>query len=260
MNPETLVIEKTGTVDWVTLNRPSSKNAITPQMANKLADYFSGLKSDLGVRIVVLRGAGGAFCAGLDIKAFASAGQAREPGIERLPDIVRDMRQCPQPIISVIDGAACGGGFALALASDIRVATLSARMNVAFINLGLSGCELGMSYFLPRFVGLSVATELMYTGRFLTAAQAHRYGLISEVTNEEDAEMCIRRLVGDMLRAPPLALRKTKETINRSIGIPDLEAVLALEQFTQWTCMSGPDFKEGLEAFIEKREPSFSKV
>jgi enoyl-CoA hydratase/carnithine racemase len=133
-----------------------------------------------------MRGAGAAFCAGLDIKEHRggdrvpdTAGRA-EPGYH-LFDIVRLMRACPQPVIALVHGPACGGGFAMALAADIRLAGASARMNDAFVALGRSGCEMGLSYFLPRIVGLGVATELMYTGSFIDAKRAHAVGLVSGV-------------------------------------------------------------------------------
>lgn len=155
---ETILVEVRGGVHWVTLNRPDALNAITKQMATDLGDYFGGLFHDQTCRIVVLKGAGRAFCAGLDVKAFQQGEAPFGGGFGfqgYLADVYIKMRRCPQPIIALVHGAAAGGGFAFALASDIRIASESARMNAAFIRLGLSACDMGVSYFLPRVVGLS---------------------------------------------------------------------------------------------------------
>jgi len=169
-----LLIEHHDGVDRVTLNRPDSLNALDPDLIDALNVYFQGLQRNRDTRIVVLKGAGASFCAGLDLKQAMKrrAGQQEPPGVtesldsqRRIADIVMLMRRCPQPIIALIQGAAAGGGFALALASDIRIATKNARMNCAFIKLGLGGCDIGTSYFLPRLVGVSVASELILTGR-----------------------------------------------------------------------------------------------
>lgn len=257
---ETLSIVREGTADWVTLDRPDRLNALDPAMIAELHDYFGALQGDLTTRVVVLRGAGRGFCAGLDIKEhLAGATRPPAPGEPNLPDVIRRMRSCPQPIVALVHGPACGGGFAFVLASDVRIAGESARMNDAFIKLGLSGCELGLSYFLPRAVGSSVAAELMMTGRFLDASRALQTGLVSQVVPDEHLEAAGRKLVSDMLKTTPAGLRTTKETLRRCARLDDLDAVIELEQHAQATCMNGPDFEEALRAFVEKREPSFAR-
>ena len=188
----TIKVEKKNGVDWLTLNRPDALNAIDTPMVTELRDYFGNLQEDRDTRIVVMQGAGKAFCAGLDIKA-SQAGRHEPPfgggmGFQGyLAEVYIRMRRCPQPIISLIQGPACGGGFAFALASDIRIAGESARMNAAFIRIGLSACDMGASYFLPRLIGTSIASELMLTGRFIDAQRALRTNLVSEVV--PDAEL-----------------------------------------------------------------------
>ena len=191
----TLDIRKDQGVDWVSLNRPRALNALDEEMIGELQDYFGRLASDQSTRIVVLRGTGKAFCAGLDFNSTGIDellnGNSPAYGLRfqrRISEIVMRMRRCPQPIISLVHGAACGGGLAFALASDIRIAGQSARMNAAFIRVGLSGCDIGVSYFLPRLVGHSVASELMLTGRFIHAERALRVGLVSEVVPDESLE------------------------------------------------------------------------
>ncbi|HEY4068680.1 MAG TPA: enoyl-CoA hydratase-related protein, partial [Burkholderiaceae bacterium] len=154
-------------------------------------------------------------------------------------------------------GAASGGGFALALAADIRLATPDARMNVAFIRIGLSGCDVGVSYFLPRMVGSSVAAELMLTGRFLNAQRALALGLVSHVGPLDELRTEADALVADMLRASPLGLRLTKDALGFALDIGGLEAVIAMEDRNQVLCAVTDDFREAKAAFIEKRAPVY---
>ena len=150
MQYEHLEVDIQGAVAWVTLNRPERLNALNPKMIAELSDFFDGLRADAPVRVVILRGAGRAFCAGLDLKDFQSGGARKGVGEmlefqRKVRDIMIAMRRCPQPVISIVNGSASGGGFALALASDIRLATADARMNASFIRLGLSGCDVGVT-------------------------------------------------------------------------------------------------------------------
>ncbi|MCB1644426.1 MAG: enoyl-CoA hydratase/isomerase family protein [Pseudomonadales bacterium] len=260
---QTLLIEKRGQVDWLTLNRPESLNAITTEMVTELRDYFGGLREDRDTRIVVMRGAGRAFCAGLDIKAMSA------PDVERpfgygwgfqgyLADVYIRMRRCPQPIISLVQGAACGGGFSFVMASDIRIAGESAKMNAAYLKIGLSACDMGCSYFLPRLVGTSIASELMLTGRFIHADRALRTNLVSEVVADDQLEQAAQSYIDDMLAASPMGLRLTKEGLNYTIDAQGLEAAMAIENRNQILCSNTEDAKEGMRAFVEKRKPNYT--
>ncbi|MFH0301724.1 enoyl-CoA hydratase-related protein [Bradyrhizobium sp. 31Argb] len=261
-----LLIEHHDGVDWVTLNRPESLNALDPSLTDALNVYFQGLQRNRDTRVVVLKGAGQNFCAGLDLKHAMQrrAGQQEPPGVtesldsqRRIADIVMLMRRCPQPIIALIQGAAAGGGFALALASDIRIAAKSARMNCAFVKLGLGGCDIGTSYFLPRLVGVSVASELILTGRFIGAERALAVGLVSEVVEEGGLDAAAEPYVGAMLTASPVGLRLSKECLNMSVDAPSLESVIAMEDRNQVLCSRSEDFAEGIRAFLEKRKPVY---
>lgn len=260
---KTLTVEKRGAADWLTLNRPEALNAISLEMVHELDDYFSRLYDDRNTRVVVLRGAGRAFCAGLDIKDRAGRDHEAVPfgggfGFQGfLAGIYIKMRRCPQPIIALVHGAACGGGFAFALAADVRIAGESARMNAAFIKLGLSACDMGVSYFLPRLVGTSVASELMLTGRFIHAPRALATGLVSEVVADEALEGSAQGYVDDMLAASPLGLRMTKEGLNLVVDAPSLEAAMAIENRNQLMTSASPNFAEGMRAFLEKRPPVY---
>ena len=184
---ETLDVQEDGPVVWLTLNRPDSLNAMNPQLVTELRDFYGGLPERGDLRVVVMRGAGRAFCAGLDLKDPGGRGRSIMDGQRRISKIAVLMRRCPQPIIACVHGAAAGGGFALALASDVRIAGESARMNAAFIKIGLSACDVGVSYFLPRLIGASIASELMLTGRFIEAERALATGLVSAVVPDADS-------------------------------------------------------------------------
>ena len=263
MDFETITVEKKGQVDWLTLNRPESLNAINMPMVTELRDYFASLFENEKTRIVVLQGAGRAFSAGLDIKQ-AGSGEHDSPfgggmGFQGyLAEVYIRMRRCPQPIISLVHGPACGGGFAFVLASDIRIAGESARMNAAFIRIGLSACDMGSSYFLPRLVGTSIASELMLTGRFINAQRALATGLVSEVVPDADLAMAAEPYIDEMLATSPMGLRLTKEGLNVAVDAAGLEAAMAIENRNQILCSRTNDAKEGMQAFLEKRKPVYT--
>jgi enoyl-CoA hydratase/carnithine racemase len=260
----TILVEKRGQVDWLTLNRPESLNAISIEMVTELGDYFGGLYNDRDTRIVVMRGAGRAFCAGLDIKQREGRIEDAAPfgagfGFQGyLADVYIKMRRCPQPIISLVHGPACGGGFAFVLASDIRLAGESARMNAAFIRIGLSACDMGVSYFLPRIVGLTVASELMLTGRFIHAQRALAVGLVSDVVADDRLEAAGQAFAEEMLDTSPMGLRLTKEGLAMAVDAPSLEAAMAIENRNQVLCSKTNDSMEGRRAFLEKRKAAYT--
>ncbi|GAA4407883.1 enoyl-CoA hydratase/isomerase family protein [Quisquiliibacterium transsilvanicum] len=267
MDYKTLKIDREGGVEWLTLNRPDNMNTLDPVMKDELWHYFDRLYTDRSVRVVVMRGAGRMFCAGLDLTQTSVSD--RKPGERISPDdgmvsqrkvseIVIRMRRCPQPIIALVHGAAAGGGFAMALAADIRIAAEGTKMNAAFIKLGLSACDMGVSYFLPRLVGVSVASELMLTGRFIHADRALATGLVSEVVPKDKLEETARGYVADMLRTSPLGLKLTKDCLNHAVDAGSLEAAIAIEDRNQILCVQSPNFVEGVAAFLEKREPRYT--
>ena len=251
----TISVVREGAVDWLTLNRPERLNALDATMVRELWSYFDGLQSDYSRRVVVMRGAGKGFCAGLDLTWFNEQGTNLPMGATEtgpgpsLSEIVLKMRSCPQAIVALVHGAACGGGFNLALAADIRIAGRGAKMNVAFVKLGLSGCELGTSYFLPRMIGTSLAAELMMTGRFIRADRAFAAGLVSEVVDDDQLESTARALVADLLATSPVGLRKTKEVMTRASEIEDLSAVILLEERAQTICMQAGSFGKTIAEF-----------
>lgn len=258
-----LLTEQRGQVLWITLNRPNRLNALTEAMITELRELFENLRRRPDIRVVILRGTGRGFCAGLDLTGkdgFEDQGVGvLLDGQRRIAEIVIAMRRCPQPIIAMVQGPASGGGFALALASDVRIATPDARFNAAFIKVGLSACDIGVSYFLPRMVGFSVASELLLTGAFLEADRAVQMGLVSRIVPPDALEGEATTLAGEMLNATPLGLRLTKEALSFAVDAQGLEAVVAMEDRNQILCVKDENFEEGIRAFLEKRKPDFDR-
>jgi enoyl-CoA hydratase len=257
-----------GGVVWVTLNRPERLNALNGELVDDLHACFADLENDPDAVVVILRGAGRAFCAGLDLKEPAGdpAGQPGRGisgtlrGQHYIAKLVLAMRALPQPIIALVHGAAAGGGFSIALAADVRIAAESARMNAAFIRLGLSACDVGTSYFLPRIVGLSLASELLLTGKFIDAERALASGLVSRVVPEGDLEAAGRELAGEMVQNAPLALRLTKDCLRHSVDAGGLAAAIAMEDRNQCLAAQSGNVAEGMRAFLEKRAPRWPDV
>lgn len=258
---ETLALRREGPVLWCTLNRPEALNALSRQLVNDLRTFYGTLAGDRETRVVVLRGAGRAFCAGLDLKEGGTGVDDRGTisgglrGQRHISELALMMRRLPQVFVACVQGAACGGGFMLALASDLRIAGESARMNAAFIKLGLSGCDVGVSYLLPRLVGASVAAELILTGRFVHAERARELGLVSAVVPDDQLEAEAQRLVDDLLATSPLGLRLSKECLNASLDMNSMDAVVAMEDRNQILCAQTSDFREGIVSFLQKRKP-----
>ena len=265
MDSEVLQVEKRGAVDWVTMNRPDTLNALNGELIEALAGYFEERYRDHETRIIVLTGAGRGFCSGADLGGGALIGKADDAGRvqvamrtqRRIGDIYRAMRRCPQPIISLVNGAAAGGGFALVLASDIRIARPRAKMNAAFIRIGLTACDMGTSYFLPRLVGSAVASELLLTGRFIEAEEAHALGLVNRVVEESDFEETAQGFIDQMLTTAPMGLRMTKEALDHAIDAQSLDAAMAMEDRQQIVMLQTADHAEAISAFLERRKPKF---
>ena len=266
MTYNNMMIEKDGPVDWVTFNRPDVLNTLSREFVRELNDYFGKLENDYDTRVVVLKGSGRAFCAGLDMKDEERPSEPSPSGPtnagmvsqRNFSGIVMRMRRCPQPIIALVHGYAAGGGFSIALGADVRIAAEGTKMNCAFIKIGLSGCEMGASYHLPRLIGTSNAAELLYTGRFIDADRALRTGLVSDVVPMEQLDATGKALADDMVATAPLALRLTKEAFWANVDGNDLNSAIALEDRNQILTMANGDLQEGVNAFLEKRKPNFA--
>jgi len=253
-------------VALLTLTRPERLNAMDFQLVSELHGHLDDLATDLATRVVVLTGAGRAFCAGLDL-----IGGAGVPGTEHLgrpqqglavqkhiAGLVPKLRDLPQPVISAVNGPAAGGGFALALASDVRVAAASAKFNVAFVKVGLSGCDIGVSWLLPRLIGASAAFELLLTGRLIDADTALRLGLVSRVVPDGEVLDAALGLADEIRANSPMGVRMTKEVMWSQLEIPSLHAGIDLENRTQIMTSFTNDTVEAMRAFVEKRSPEFT--
>jgi len=268
---QSLLVEKhPNGLDVLTLNRPERMNAISMPMCQELTDYFAGLLHDYKTRVVIMRGAGKGFCGGLDLlqqsdltpKDGEAAGEVDPSenevsktlkGQRQLVEMFRKMRAAPQPIIAMVHGAACGAGFGLALAADIRLVTPQAKFNVAMFKMGTTGGDMSISYFLPRLCGNSVASELMLTGRFLHGERAVQTRLASELyPTLEEMEKGARQLAEEMLAGEHNGLRLTKECLNLAIDSPSFEAAVALEDRQQVLMVVGGDWKKRIGNFSGK--------
>jgi enoyl-CoA hydratase/carnithine racemase len=262
--PKTITIETHGAIDILALDRPARRNAVSPEMIAELADYFSTLHDRPATHVVIMRGNGPEFSAGAELgsDAFAAPGKGRPQRQLKMQQnysgVIRLMRSCPQPIIGLVHGAACGAGFSFVLACDVRFAAPDARMNAAYIRIGVGGCDMGSGYLLPRLVGLSIASELLLTGRFLEAERAKAVGLVSDVVPAADLLASGLKFASEMLRTSPLGLRMTKQALNMLIDAPSLDAALLMEDRQQVILLETHDHTEAVAAFRERRHPTYS--
>ncbi len=275
---ETLIFEerKNG-IAILTFNRPDNLNALSVKLMEEFNEVLDYLLWNFDCRVLIITGAGKAFCAGLDLKEFPALRKGKSEEFKHLQifnlkdpiktnfyaqkwiaNVIIKLRRIPQPIIAAINGAATGGGFAITMASDIRIASENAKFNNAFIKIGVSGCDLGSSYFLPRLIGLSRASEILYTGRFFDANEADRIGFVSQVVPPTKLmEKAIELAEEMLLTKSPLGLRLTKEGINMNMDAPSLESAIFLENRNQVITASTKDSPEGVISFFEKRKPKY---
>lgn len=245
-------------VTQITLNRPDKLNALTYELVRDLHEALLAIDADHDCRVVLLTGAGRGFCAGLDLNGFgtipgteqlgsAQQGMAVQQFIATLVPRLRDLRQ---PVISAINGPCAGGGFALALASDIRVCATNAKFGTAFVRLGLSGCDIGVSWMLPRLIGASRAWELLLTGRVFDAAEADKLGLVTECVPPE-ALMESALATAERIKAnSPFGVWMTKEVMWSNLETGSLAAGIDLENRTQILASHTQDCRRAMSSFF----------
>jgi enoyl-CoA hydratase/carnithine racemase len=236
-----LDITKTGALEEAVMNRPDRLNAINQPMADALLAYFESRRRDTDTRVIVIAGAGRAFSSGADLKAMGQPDRLQDGpnGDWVLRDVLKAMRACPQPVIALVQGAAAGGGLALALAADVIVAGESAAFHHAFIKIGLSGSELGVSWRLQRAIGITRAREMLLTGRPMKASAALAAGLVSQVVPDAELRAYGVSLANEMLNAAPDALRISKRTFDATLEISDYATALELEERGQIQMIRG---------------------
>jgi 2-(1,2-epoxy-1,2-dihydrophenyl)acetyl-CoA isomerase len=248
-------------VGTVMLNRPDKLNALTIEMAAELEDALAMLAGSDEVRCIVLTGAGKAFCAGADLgllndlKAKNDAETGRKI-VDGCRAIYKAMREAPQIVLGVLNGAAAGGGAGLALACDLRIAAESARIGQVFAKLGLHP-DWGNSYFLPRLVGASKAIEMFLDAEMVPAAELATLGVINRVVPDEELATAGRAWAARIAAAPPQAVRRMKQSVYASQA-SSLDDMLSRELEAQLACFATEDFTEGLAAFKAKRAPHFT--
>jgi len=279
MNFETIKWElQENGIGILTLNRPEKLNAISFQMEEELHSILDQLIVNLNCRVIILKGAGRAFCAGTDLQEglilnskkiqenykkyyFLDVTEPIKKKIYyqwRISQIIVKMRKISQPIIALIQGPAAGGGLSFILAADIRIASEEAQFINSPINIGLTGADIGASYFLPRLIGMSRAAEILYTGRTVNGKEAKEIGLVNKLVEKDKLLDAAMELAEEMLKKSPIGLRMTKKAINLSLDSPSLDTIIQFENSSQVITFSSKDMNEASSAFFEKRDPKYS--
>ncbi|TCP56052.1 2-(1,2-epoxy-1,2-dihydrophenyl)acetyl-CoA isomerase [Tumebacillus sp. BK434] len=255
---ETILYALENGVLTLTLNRPQVMNAYNQQMGDELYDALKKAEQDDNVRAIVLTGTGRAFCSGQDLNDGAEFNHADLSNAvrERYNPLIVRMQTMRKPIIAAVNGAAAGAGAAFALAADLRIASDKAKFTIAFCKIGLVP-DSGASYFLPRLIGVGKAMELALTGEVVTAAEAERLGMVNKVVPAEELDTVVREFAQKIAAGPTYALGLTKRSIYQG---SESDLFTALETEAQYQGMAGrsEDFREGVQAFLEKRAPEFT--
>lgn len=263
---EHLTARVEGRVAVLTFNRPEARNALTSSMYDGFDRVLPVIAADSGIGCVVVTGAGGAFCAGGDVKAMATRsapGSSGGPSVEeRIDDLRRRqesvslaLHELPKPVIAALPGAAAGAGLSIALSCDLRIMADNAFMTTAFAKVGFSG-DFGGSWFLTQIVGTALARELYFTARRVSADEALRLGLTNRVASADDFESATMAFADEIAAGAPIAHRLMKENLNRALH-HELKECLAAEAVAMTRAGQTEDHKEAAKAFVEKREPVF---
>ena len=250
-----------GGVATVTLNRPERKNPLTFESYRELTDLFRACAQDDDIKTIVVTGSGGNFSSGGDV--FEIIGPLVEMDTKGLTaftrmtgDLVKAMRACPQPVVAAVDGVCAGAGAIIAMASDLRLATPSAKVGFLFNKVGLAGCDMGACAMLPRIIGQSRASELLYTGRFMTAEEGERWGFFSRIVAREALLSDAQALASDIANGPTFANTMTKRMLAMEWAMSIEEAIEA-EAVAQALCMTTEDFARAFRAFAARQKPVF---
>ncbi len=264
MSYETILYDVEDEIATVSLNRPTKLNAYTPKMGDELFDAFSRADADPAVRVIILTGAGRAFCAGADIGSFAedidtrASGGTAQHNTSRMRDFPRLMQNLTKPVIAAINGFALGIGCTMTMLCDVRIAAEGVKMGVIFPRVGLM-MELGSTFLLPRMIGASNAAEMMLTGRQFTAEECRRTGLLSHVVPGEKLMGKAREIAGEMLQCSSTSLALTRAALYGGMK-GTIENAWEFEKEGMERCYRSPEHKEYVTAFMEKRKPDFRRV
>ncbi|WP_110205194.1 enoyl-CoA hydratase/isomerase family protein [Nocardioides daejeonensis] len=265
MTTPVVVTDPAPGVRMITLSRPDQLNTLEAGLVSALHEELDRVAAERDVRVVVLTGAGRAFCAGLDLNGYGDPERIDEQGftlgtLDRQREIARlveKINALPQPVIAAVNGAAAGGGLALVCASDIRIAAEPAVFAVGFIRAGFSACDIGISWLLPRVVGAGNAHELMLTGRRFDAAEAHRLGLLTQVVPTETLLDAALAKAAEIVRNPPASVALTKQGMWMALEMPSLKTAIEFENRQQVITALTEDQPEAMRAFLGKRAPDY---
>jgi enoyl-CoA hydratase/carnithine racemase len=253
-------------VRLLTLNRPEKLNAMTAELCGALHEELDRIAADRSCRAIVITGAGRGFCAGLDLQGFGEApgNDGTDPARDRLANqehmsrMILKLRSTPQPVIAAVNGPAAGLGFALTLGSDIRYAARSAVFRAAFLNIGVSNCDMATSWLLPRLIGASRSHELMLTARKVGAEEAERIGLVADVVDDEKLIEHSLERAQEIAAWSPWGVRLTKQGMWAALEIPSELAAVEYEDRQQIMATHGVALPEAVAAFLEKRPAEFA--
>ncbi|MEV5831643.1 enoyl-CoA hydratase-related protein [Spirillospora sp. NPDC052242] len=257
---DVVVEDRSDGVRVVRLNRPDRLNALTPDMVGDIVDGISGVGEQ---RAVLVTGTGRGFCAGVDIAGADERQRGRSNADallvqERFSEMIRIVANAPVPVVSAVNGPAAGAGLGLSLAGDIRIAGRSARFIIGAPNIGLSAGECGISYFLPRLVGLGRAADIMLTNRHVDAGEALEIGLVSRLVDDDELSEAADEILAAITALSPFGQKMTKQVYRRNFDAPSLETALELENRTQILANATADAAEARAAFLEKRAPVYT--
>lgn len=257
-----ILVERDGAVGWIRINRPERLNAFAGNMREDLAKGLEKLEADADIHCVIVTGVGRAFSTGGDVAVMAELIEANDlKNFESLVRagvaVVHQIDAMDTPVIAAVNGPAAGAGACLALACDMRVASETASIGFTFLRVGLHP-DWGGSFFLPRFIGLGLAAELIYTGGMINAERGERLGLFNRVVPGSELEAVAKGLAGQVAAAPAQVKAHAKHTLRRSLSA-SLEDVLEMEVEAQLQAFRSADFREGIAAFLEKRAPRFNR-
>jgi enoyl-CoA hydratase/carnithine racemase len=254
---ETLLIDRAAGVLTITLNRPERKNAINGTMWEELLATFRDAATDASVRVVVLTGAGGAFCSGADLSPGGrDAAKHQLVRMRDVADVALALHRLPQPTIAKVDGVAAGAGCNMALGCDLVVASDTARFSEIFARRGLT-IDFGGSWLLPRLVGLHKAKELALLADIISADEAERLGIVNRVVPAAELDAFVDDWAARLAAGPPLALSMTKKLLNDGLAT-SLDQALEAEGMAQTVNFGTKDTAEAMAAFLEKRDPTFT--
>ena len=262
IEPQSFEYDERGAIATITLNRPDRLNSLTFDVYRELTDTLAALRTRDQVRVVVITGRGRGFCSGGDVEEII--GELFSRDINGLLEftrmtcaLIRNIRCLEKPVIASLNGTVAGAGAVIALACDLRIAAETAKIAFLFVKVGLAGADMGAAFLLPRLVGLGKATEMLYTGDFVTADEAFKIGLYNRVVAPSELAEETGRWASRLAAGPGFALGMTKAALNRELHM-SLEMALEAEAEAQAICMLNPDFREAYQAFTEKRPPVFN--